>query len=60
MNNPIPVIVDVEYSASHIKRFHETVPATCTCPQSQAIANVANRLIKEGDHLARHHNYYAY
>lgn len=48
MKNYTTVNVEAEISASHIKRFTQRIPSHCSCPMSQAIANVREILRKEG------------
>ncbi len=59
MKNHITVTVEVEFSASHIKRFSERVSANVQAPLTQAIYNVKSRLkdTVENPHLL---NYSAY
>jgi hypothetical protein len=59
MKNYTTVTVEVEFSASDIRKFTERVNANCQCPTSQAIANVKAKL---RDTVKYHHllNYWAY
>ena len=48
MKSYTTVKVEAEFSASHVETFFENVPAMCSCPVSQAIANVREKLKARG------------
>jgi hypothetical protein len=60
MKNYVSVTVEVEYSASHIEKFHEKVNATCSAPLSQAICNVREKIKGRGYKYPYNINYSAY
>ena len=60
MKNYISVTVEVEYSASHIEKFHEKVDATCSAPLTQAIYNVREKIKSRGYKYPYNINYSAY